>query len=308
MTNEKSRKQLDMDDSTIEVSKPSSPRSNEFRRFIRVFFGRPVVIFGTVVILAFIAAASFPSRIAPYDPIEQNLTKRLLKPGEKGHLLGTDALGRDMFSRIIFGSRTAILVGVVALMMSAVIGTILGLIAGYFGGITHAIIMRFIDALMTFPPILLALTIAALLGGGLFNVMIALGIGMMPGYARVMCGQAVSTRENDYVLAARSFGAKNGRIMFRHVLPNCFPPMIVLMTMMIGLTILAEAGLSFLGVGVTPPTPAWGSMVYEGYTYLLTDPMLSFVPGITIMIVVFAFNMVGDGLRDAIDPSLRGTI
>ena len=285
------------------------PRAtNELRRFLRVFLGRPVVIFGAIVIIAFMFAAAFPSVVALHDPIEQDLMKRLLKPGEKGHILGTDALGRDLFSRIVYGSRTAILVGVVALSLSAIIGTILGLTAGYFGGITYAVIMRFIDALMTFPPILLALTIAALLGGGLLNVMIALGIGMMPGYARVMCGQAITTRENDYVLCARSFGATNIRIMFRHVLPNCIPPMIVLMTMMIGITILAEAGLSFLGVGITPPTPAWGSMVYEGYTYLLTDPMLSFVPGITVMIVVFSFNMVGDGIRDAIDPSLRGTL
>lgn len=284
------------------------PPTNEFRRFLRVFLGRPVVLFGAIVIVVFILAAAFPSIIAPHDPNLQDLTNRLLKPGEKGYILGTDNLGRDMFSRIIFGSQTAIMVGVVALSMSAVIGTTLGLIAGYFGGTTYAVIMRFIDALMTFPPILLALTIAALLGGGLHNVMIALGIGMMPGYARVMCGQALSVRENDYVLCARSMGASNIKIMFRHVLPNCFPPMIVLMTMMIGMTILAEAGLSFLGVGITPPTPAWGSMVFDGYTYLLTDPLLSFIPGITIMLVVFAFNMVGDGLRDAIDPSLRGTM
>ncbi len=282
--------------------------TREFRRFLRVFLGRPVVAFGSIVIVAFVIAASIPSKIAPYDPLEQDLSNRLLGPVEKGHLLGTDALGRDMFSRIVFGSRTAIMVGVIALSMSAVTGMTLGLIAGYFGGITYAIIMRFIDALMTFPPILLALTVAALLGAGLLNVMIALGIGMMPGYARIMCGQVLSVREKDYVLCAHASGATNLRIMLRHVFPNCLPPMIVLMTMMIGITILAEAGLSYLGVGIIPPTPAWGSMVSEGYTYLLTDPMLSFIPGITIMIVVFAFNMVGDGLRDAIDPSLRGTI
>ncbi|HSW57248.1 MAG TPA: ABC transporter permease [Dehalococcoidales bacterium] len=284
------------------------PRINEFKRFIRVFFGRPVVIFGFVVLVLFFIAAAIPGLLTPFSPVEDNLKNRLLSPGEQGHLLGTDALGRDMLTRIIYGARTALLVGVVALSMSAVIGMLLGLIAGYFGGLAYVIIMRFIDALMTFPPILLALTIAAMLGGGLFNVMIAIGIGMMPGYARVMCGQAISIRENDYVMAARSLGASHLRIMFRHILPHCLPPMIVLMTMMIGMTILAEAGLSFLGVGVVPPTPAWGSMVYEGYNYLLTDPLLSFIPGMIIMIVVFAFNMVGDGLRDAIDPRLRGTI
>jgi ABC-type dipeptide/oligopeptide/nickel transport system permease subunit len=200
------------------------------------------------------------------------------------------------------------MVGIVALGIAAVSGMILGLIAGYFGGLTYAIIMRFIDALMAFPVILLALAIAALLGGGLLNVMIAIGVGMMSGYARVMCGQAISVRENDYILAARSSGASNIRIMFRHVLPNCFPPMIVLMTMMIGMTILFEAGLSFLGIGIKEPTVAWGSLVNDGYKYLLTHPLLSVAPGIAIIVVVFAFNMIGDGIRDAIDPRLRGTL
>ncbi len=283
-------------------------RTSEWRRFIRVFFGRPVVIFGVAVILIFLVMAIFPSYISPYNPNDENLNARLLAPGAQGHILGTDALGRDMFSRLVFGARTAVLVGIVALLMSASIGMFLGLIAGYFGGVTYAIIMRFIDALMTFPPILLALTIAALLGGGITNVMIALGIGMMPGYARVMCSQAITIRENDYITAARSLGSPNARIMFRHILPNCFAPMIVLMTMMMGITILSEAGLSFLGIGVAPPTAAWGSMVYDGYSFLLSNPLLSFIPGVTIMIVVLSFNIVGDGLRDAMDPRLRGTI
>ncbi len=283
------------------------PRVNELRRFFKVFLGRPVVVFGAVVILVLLICAALPGWIAPYDPVKQDLNNVLLQPGGE-HLLGTDALGRDMLSRIIFGARTAVMVGVVALGIAATSGMILGLTAGYFGGITYAIIMRFIDALMAFPVILLALAIAALLGGGLLNVMIAIGIGMMSGYARVMCGQAISVRENDYVLAARSSGASNLRIMFRHVFPNCFPPMIVLMTMMIGMTILFEAGLSFLGIGIKEPTVAWGSLVNDGYKYLLTHPLLSFAPGIAIIVVVYAFNMVGDGVRDAIDPRLRGTL
>jgi len=283
------------------------PRVNELRRFLKVFLGRPVVVFGAIIILVLIICAAFPQWIAPYDPIKQNLRSVLLQPSSE-HLLGTDALGRDLLSRIIFGARTAVMVGVVALGIAAVSGMILGLTAGYFGGITYAIIMRFIDALMAFPVILLALAIAALLGGGLLNVMIAIGIGMMAGYARVMCGQAISVRENDYILAARSSGASNLRIMFRHVFPNCFPPMIVLMTMMIGMTILFEAGLSFLGIGIKEPTVAWGSLVNDGYKYLLTHPLLSVAPGVAIIFVVYAFNMVGDGIRDAIDPRLRGTL
>jgi peptide/nickel transport system permease protein len=282
------------------------PRVNEFRRFMKTFLGRPVVVFGAIIILILFILAVFPQWIAPYDPIKQDLRNVLLQPSSE-HLLGTDALGRDLLSRIIYGARTAVMVGIVALSIAAASGMILGLIAGYFGGLTYAVIMRFIDALMAFPVLLLALAIAALLGGGLLNVMIAIGIGMMSGYARVMCGQAISVRENDYVLAARSSGASNTRIMFRHVLPNCFPPMIVMMTMMIGMTILFEAGLSFLGIGIKEPTVAWGSLVNDGYKYLLSHPLLSVAPGIAIILVVYAFNMVGDGLRDTIDPRLRGT-
>jgi len=283
------------------------PHVNELRRFFKVFLGRPVVIFGAIIIIILLVCAAFPGWIAPHDPLKQDLKSVLLQPNNE-HLLGTDALGRDLLSRIIFGARTAVMVGIVALGIAAVSGMILGLIAGYFGGITYAIIMRFIDALMAFPILLLALAIAALLGGGLVNVMIAIGIGMMSGYARVMCGQAISVRENDYVLAARSSGASNIRIMFRHVFPNCLPPMIVLMTMMIGMTILFEAGLSFLGIGIKEPTVAWGSLVNDGYKYLLIHPLLSVAPGIAIIVVVYAFNMVGDGVRDAIDPRLRGTL
>ncbi len=294
-------------DTLNKETREMSPRVKALRRFSRVFFGRPLVVFGSIVVLVFIITAIFAPWLAPYDPYEQDLDNILLQPC-KSHLLGTDVLGRDTLSRLIYGSQTAILVGVVALSISATIGMVLGIVAGYYGGLTYAIIMRIIDALMSFPYVLLALTIAALLGSGIGNIMLALGISMMPPYARVMCGQALSIRETDYILAERSMGSHNRRIIFRHILPNCFPPMIVIMTMMIGWTILAEAGLSFLGIGIKPPTAAWGSMVYDGYTFLLTRPILSFVPGMAIMIVVFAFNMVGDGVRDAIDPRLRGVL
>ena len=283
------------------------PHVSEFKRFTKVFFSRGLVLFGSIVILAFVITAIFAPLLAPYDPYQQDLNIVLLQP-HQAHLLGTDAVGRDTLSRLIYGSRTAILVGVVALGIAAAIGMVMGLTAGYFGGWVNTLIMRFIDALMSFPPLLLALVIAALLGGGLRNVMIALGIGMMPGYARIMCGQVLSIKENDYVLAGRTVGASNLRIMFRHVVPNCLPPIIVQVSMMIGMTILAEAGLSFLGIGIKPPGAAWGAMVNDGYYYLLTRPILSFAPGLAIVIVVFAFNMVGDGLRDALDPRLRGVL
>jgi len=283
------------------------PRLSGVRRFSRVFFGRGVVVFGLTVILILIVAAIFAPFIAPYDPYKQDRRNALRMPDAK-HLLGTDTLGRDTFSRIIYGSRSSLLVGIVAIFLAAAVGMFLGLVAGYFGGITYTIIMRFIDALMSFPMILLALTIATVLGGGLKNIILALGVGMVPRYARLMCGQVLTIKENDYVTAGRAIGGSNLRIMLRHVTPNCFPPLIVLMTMMMGMAILAEAGLSFLGVGIKPPGAAWGAMVSEGYRYLLMTPVLSFSPGLAIMLVVFAFNMVGDGLRDALDPRLRGVL
>jgi ABC-type dipeptide/oligopeptide/nickel transport system permease subunit len=283
------------------------PRVNAFRRFLKVFFGRPVVIIGTVIILVVLVCAIIPNLIAPYPPNKQDLNNILLKPSAE-HLLGTDALGRDTFSRIVYGARTALIIAISAIALGTAIGTVMGLAAGYFGGWMYTIIMRLVDALMAFPGMLLVLTVAALLGGGMKMVIIALAVGGIAGYARVMCGQAISIRENDYIMASRSLGASSVRIMFVHLLPNAFPPMIVIMTIAIGGTIMAEAGLSFLGIGVREPTVAWGSLVNDGYKYLLTYPVLSLAPGVAIMLVVFAFNMVGDGLRDALDPRLRGIL
>ena len=290
-----------------QVFAEAPPRVSGLKRFRKTFFSRGVVVFGLIVIVATIITAIFAPFIAPYDPYKQDLHNVLSEPSAE-HWLGTDSVGRDTLSRIIYGTRTSLIVGFVALSMAAGIGMSLGLIAGFFGGVTYAIIMRIMDALMSFPMILLALMIASLLGMGISNIVIALGVGMIAPYARLMCGQALTVKQNDYVTAARAIGASNTRIMLRHVAVNCFPPLIVMMTMQLGVVILAEAGLSFLGVGIRPPGAAWGAMVSEGYRYLLSNPVLSFAPGIAIMLVVFAFNMVGDGLRDALDPRLRGII
>jgi len=283
------------------------PRGSQLRRIVRVFLSRKVVVFGGAVVLLLIITAIFAPVLSPYDPYETNLNKALLHPCMK-HLLGTDALGRDTLSRIIYGTRTSLMVGVVSICIAASIGMILGLIAGYFGGIAYAVIMRFIDALMALPVLLKAVVLAAVLGSGLRNVMIALGIGLLPVYARLMCGQVLGVKETDYCTAARAIGATNLRIMLSHVVPNCFPPLIVLITLQMGAAILAEAALSFLGIGIAPPGAAWGAMVSDGYEYLLTHPILSFAPGLAIMLVVQSFNLVGDGLRDALDPRLRGSM
>jgi peptide/nickel transport system permease protein len=283
------------------------PRINEFKRFRRVLLGRGVVVFGLVVLLFFILIAIFAPILAPYDPYDADVGNALLSPSS-AHWLGTDAIGRDLLSRIIYGTRTSLFVGLTVVGISTFVGTILGVLAGYYGGWIQTVIMRLIDAMMAFPMIILALMVASLLGGGIKNVIIALSVGMMPGYARLMCGQALHLKENDYIMAEKSLGAGNLLIMFRHIIPNCFSPLIVMVTMMLGSVILAEAGLSFLGVGITAPTAAWGSMVNAGRPFLTTNPALAFTPGIAIMLVVFAFNMIGDGLRDALDPSLRGTL
>jgi peptide/nickel transport system permease protein len=214
---------------------------------------------------------------------------QVLKGPSSAHWLGTDNFGRDLLSRLIVGARASAMIGIVALFIAAMIGMSMGLLAGYFGGWVNIIIIRVVDVLMSFPMIILALIIATLLGGGLLNVMIALGIAIAPGYARLMHGMVLSLKHADYILAGRAVGNYNARLMFLHILPNCFPPLIVLVTISIGVAILSESGLSYLGVGITPPTPAWGAMVFDGYLYLNTNPILSLVPGLSIMLVVFAF-------------------
>ena len=283
------------------------PKQVEWKRIVRVFFRRKIAVIGLVIIFLIILTAIFAPLLAPYDPYQTDTTIQLAPPSSE-HWLGTDAVGRDTLSRIIYASRTSLLVGIGAVGMSAVIGQTLGLIAGYYGGWAFNVIMRLIDAMMAIPMLILALVISTLLGGGLRNVIIALGIGGIPMHCRMMCGQTLTVKENDYILAARSIGASNKRMMLRHIFPNAFPPLLVTMTIGLGATILAEAGLSFLGVGINLPECAWGSMINDGYRFLLPHPILSLAPGAAVMLVVFGFNMMGDGLRDALDPRLRGTV
>jgi peptide/nickel transport system permease protein len=287
------------------TAEPPAPPYSEFRRVVRVFFGRKLAVLGLFFILILILTAIFAPLLAPYDPYKMNMKDQLLQPSWS-HLLGTDALGRDTLSRVIYGSRTSLIVGISAVLASAVIGQIMGIVAGYFGGLAYAFIMRFTDALMSVPMLLLALVIAALLGGGIKNVIIALSIGGLSVHCRMMCAQTMTIKQNDFIVAGQAIGSSNRRIMLRHIFPNAFPPLLVVMTIGLGTVILAEAALSFLGIGILPPTCAWGSMINDGYKYLLTNPILSFAPGLATMMVVFGFNMLGDGLRDSLDPKLRG--
>jgi ABC-type dipeptide/oligopeptide/nickel transport system permease subunit len=280
---------------------------SEVRRILGVFFRRKVSVFGLVVIVAVIVMGIFAPLIAPYDPLESDLDLVTQNPS-RDHLLGTDAVGRDVLSRIIFGTRTSLMVGLVALIVGAFIGQVLGLAAAYFGGRFESLVMRVIDAIMSIPPLLSAMVIAAVLGGGLLNLIIALAFSEIPVQARLMSAQVLTVKQNDYILASRARGASNLLIMLRHIVPNAYPPLLVAMTVDLGMLILAEAGLSFLGIGINPPTPSWGGMVSEGYKYIFDYPTLAIAPGVAIMLTVFAFSMVGDGLRDALDPRLRGVV
>jgi peptide/nickel transport system permease protein len=290
--------------STVEEIPPPMP---EWKRIARVFWRRKLAVVGLALVLLMILVAIFAPFLAPYDPYDTDILNKLQSPSSQ-HLLGTDSVGRDTLSRIIYGTRTSLLVAVFAVVLGALIGQILGLLAGFFGGWVYTVIMRLMDAMMAIPMIVLALVISAMLGGGIKNVIIALGVGGIPGQCRMMCAQTMSVKENDYVLAGRTVGVSNWRMMLRHIYPNAFAPCLVMMTIGMGATILAEAGLSFLGAGINPPKAAWGSMISAGYPYLLKVPILSIAPGIGIMLLVFGFNMMGDGLRDALDPRLRGTV
>jgi peptide/nickel transport system permease protein len=280
---------------------------SETRRTLRVLFDRPVVVAGAVVVALVVIMAIFAPFIAPYESNDQNLLA-ILQPPSSAHWLGTDELGRDVLTRLIYGSRISLIVGVVAVSIAGVIGMTLGLIAGYMGGWVSNIIMRVIDALLALPPMVLMLAIAAMLGGGLGTVLVSIGVAMMPTYCRVMFGQVLSLKNNDYITASRASGAGSMRIMFRHLLPNSFAPLMVLLSINLGTAILMEASLSYLGIGIVPPTPTWGNMVSTSQRFLLSHPVLCIAPGFAILLIVLAFNMVGDGLRDALDPRLRGTL
>ncbi len=275
--------------------------NSRLARFVR---STPLAALGVLILLVLVVVALFAPYISPYDPTAIRLAEGLSGPSIT-HPLGQDKLGRDILSRIIYGARISLYVGVATVMLSALVGTVVGAVSGYAGGVVDEVVMRLIDILLAFPGILLAVAVMAILGPSLNNIVIALTVLGWVGYARLVRGQVLALREFEFVQAARALGADARRIITRHLVPNVLGPVIVQATFGMAGAIVAEAGLSFLGLGTQPPTPSWGSMLNDGREFLLTTPHLTTFPGLAIMTVVLGLNFLGDGLRDILDPKSR---
>lgn len=275
-------------------------------RFLRRFRRSKTAEVGFVIIAVFMVMAIIAPLIAPYDPKAFSLGDALQR-SSFNHLLGTDELGRDMLSRLLWGSRLTLVITVGAVLIALVIGAIAGVYAGFRGGWSDMIIMRGIDMLLAMPTFLLAIAIVAALGPGTVNVIIAVGVASVSAFARIAHGSAVSVKEEVYVLSARCLGASDWHIMLRYMLPNVFPPLLVQTTLRLATAILTASGLSFLGLGPQPPTPEWGAMLSTGRSYLTSNPQLTIIPGVAILLVAIGFNLLGDGLRDALDPRLSSS-
>ena len=273
-------------------------------KLLRLLRENKVAAFSAVLILIFVLAAVFAPFLTHYDPKQMDIMNRLSAPSAE-HLLGTDEGGRDILTRMLYGSRVSLLAGVLPTLMSMILGAALGLISGFAGGIADEIIMRVADVMLAFPSTLLAMLIMYTLGGGLMNVFLTLSLVSWAGIARVVRSETLRLRGSVYVTAARSIGVPKARIILRHILPNCIPTLIVLFTLNVPSAILTESSLSFLGLGIQPPDTSWGLMINQGRQYLYNAPWCSFAPCIAIMLIVLAFNFLGDGLRDVLDPHLQ---
>jgi len=276
-------------------------RRNEAQRIRKKFYKSKGALVGLAILVIFIFAAVFASFISPFDPNQQDYVSALQPPSQK-HLLGTDNFGRDVLSRLIYGSRVSLSVGFVAVLFSTVFGVSLGLISGYFGGVLETIIMRIVDGLLSFPALVLAIALMAILGLGMQNIMIAVGVGFIGHFARVTRGDVLNVKEEIYIEAARLMGASNIMILLSHILPNILSPIIVQAVLRVSAAILTESSLSFLGLGLPPPTPTWGYMIAEGRGFIVMAPWISTFPGVALFLVVLGLNLLGDGLRDAFDP------
>lgn len=272
-----------------------------------VFLRSPLTVVGLVIVAVFLFLAVAAPLVAPYDPNKQQLSLRL-RPPTAEHLLGTDQLGRDVLARIIYGARISLMVGLVVVISASIFGTLIGLVAGYVGGFVDDSLMRVTDIFFAFPALILAMAIAGALGPSIENAMIAIAVVTWPVYARLVRGQVLALRKREFVEAAESVGASGARIIRKHLLPNSLSPLLVQASFDMGGAILIAAGLSFIGFGAQPPLAEWGVMISDGRKYVTTHPWLPLFPGLAILFTVAAFNLIGDGLRDALDPRLRGNL
>jgi peptide/nickel transport system permease protein len=286
------------------------PAQPEWALFVRRLGRRRTALFGAVVVALVIITALAAPWVSPFDPLEQSIGERLKAPGwrdqaGRAHLLGTDHLGRDIFARIIYGARPALLVGAAAVMISGVLGMITGLLAGYFGGRVDDVLMRLADIQLAFPFILLAIAVIGVLGPSLTTIIAVIGVSSWVVYARIVRGAALSLREREFVQAAQALGGGDARILVRHILPNVFTPWLVVATLDMARVIVIESALSFLGLGVQPPAATWGGMLADGRVYISTAWWLATFPGLAILVTVLGINLFGDGLRDTLDPRLK---
>ncbi len=286
------------------ISEASITSENRRARW-RVFAKNRTALFGLVLFLAILLMAILAPVIAPFDPLEQNTIRRLQGPGE-GHFLGLDNFGRDIFSRIVWGARISLFVGVASVVLGGLIGSVLGIFAGYLGGRVEFFIMRFVDILLSFPDLITGLLVLAVIGPGLRNLVVAIAVTIVPRFARMAHGPTISLKNREFVESAVVVGASDARVMYRHIWPNVRGELLVLASLWTATAIRIEANLSFIGLGVAPPTPTWGQMIRDGLAYLSSSPMFSIAPGIAIFVTVLAFNLLGDGLRDVLDPRSRG--
>ncbi len=283
---------------------PESPAMKSWKEFMgRLLSNKSAVTGGILIILLAILAIVGPF-VAPYGINEQNFAAKLQGPSAE-YWFGTDNFGRDVFSRILHGMHLTFIIGFASVAIAGTVGTVIGIVSGYYGGKTDSIIMRFVDVLLAFPGIILALAIVATLGSGIQNVIIAISIGSIPVFARIARGSTLSVKKLEYIDAVKALGASDARIIFKHVLPNTMSPLIVQTTLSIATGVLAAAGLSFLGLGAPSPTPEWGAMLNEGKNFMFNAGHLTYAPGLAIVVFVLAFNIFGDGLRDALDPKLK---
>ena len=282
----------------------------EWLTFVRRLARRRTALFGLVVVALVFAASLGAPWLSPWDPIEQDISNRLKPPGSHGpsgrvHVLGTDHLGRDLLARVILGARPALMVGFAAVAISGIIGMVVGLVSGYFGGRVDDVFMRLADIQLAFPFILLAIAVIGVLGPSLPVIIVVIGVSSWVVYARVVRGAVLSLREREFVQAALALGSRDGRILLRHILPNAFTPWLVVATLDMARVIVIESALSFLGLGVQPPTPTWGGMLADGRVYISTAWWLATFPGLAILVTVLGINLFGDGLRDTLDPRLK---